>query len=127
MDDAALSAAADLGYLLMRTGQLEDARRLWEGLAGMVGHLEAPWRALAVIALRERRYDDCVAAANIAAQRRPDSPAPLVLRAEALRHQGRYQEAERDLHAALALPARGADARRVQARARALLGVRRSR
>jgi tetratricopeptide (TPR) repeat protein len=122
-DARTLSAVAELGYWLMRAGQLRDARRLWEGVAADAGHLEAPWRALAVIALREGRFDDGVAAANIACQRRPDSPAPLVLRAEALRAQGRYEEAHRDLQAALALPPRSSDDALVQARARAMAGM----
>ncbi len=117
-----LAAVAELGYLLMRAGAMNDARRVWEGLAGEAGHFEAPWRALAVIALREGRLDDCIAAANIANQRQAASPAPLVLRAEALRLQGRYADAQRDLHAALALPPRSADDRLVLARARAMLG-----
>ena len=121
MRGESLSAVAELGYLLMRAGALTDARRLWEGVAAEAGELEAPWRALAVIALRERRYDDCIVAANVAIQLSPVSPAPLVLRAEALRLQGRYAAAERDLGAALALPARGPDDELVIARARAML------
>lgn len=121
LEGAPLAAVAELGYLLIRAGAMNDARRVWEGLAGEAGHLEAPWRALAVIALRERRFDDCVAAANIAIQRQPASPAPLVLRAEALRLEGRYADARRDLEAAVALPPRTADDRRVLARARAML------
>jgi tetratricopeptide (TPR) repeat protein len=117
-----LAAVADLGYLLIRAGELGDARTLWEGVAGVAGHLEAPWRALAVIALREQRYDDCIGAANIAAQRQASSPAPLVLRAEALRCQGRYADADRDLTAALALPPRTPADQLVLARARAMAG-----
>lgn len=121
LQGTALAAVAELGYLLMRAGAMNDARRVWEGLAGEAGHLEAPWRALAVIALREGRLDDCIAAANIANQRQAASPAPLVLRAEALRLQGRYADAQRDLQAALALPPRSADDRLVLARATAML------
>ena len=123
LDTRSLAAVAELGYLLMRAGELDDARTLWEGVVGEAGQLEAPWRALAVIALRQGRYDDCVAAANVANQRRPASPAPLVLRAEALRMQGRYADADRDLQAALALrPHFGAD-HIVLARASAMAGA----
>ena len=121
LEGTPLAAVAELGYLLMRAGAMNDARRVWEGIAGEAGHLEAPWRALAVIALREQRFDDCIAAANIANQRQSASPAPLVLRAEALRLQGRYADAQRDLEAAVALPPRTADDRRVLARAAAML------
>jgi len=124
LDATSFGAVAELGDLLIRSGELDDARRLWEGLAGEAGHLEAPWRALAVIALRQRRHDDCIAAANIAQQRKPASPAPLLLRAEALLSQGRYQDAERDLHGALSLPPRSRSDALVQSRARALARTR---
>jgi len=122
LDIKSLAAVAELGYLLMRAGQLDDARVLWEGLAGEAGQLEAPWRALALIALRQARYDDCIAAANIAQQRKPTSPAPILMRAEALRSQGRYAEAERDVLAALALRPRSRADEVVLARAAAMSG-----
>lgn len=125
LDTTSLSAVAELGYLLMRAGRLDDARALWEGLAGEAGHLEAPWRALALIALRQGRPDDCIAAANIAQQRKPASPAPIVMRAEALRLQGRYAEAEADLQAALALRPRCRADQVVLARAASMARARR--
>ncbi len=120
MDARSLSAVADLGYALIRAGALADARRLWEGLAAEAGHLEAPWRALAMIALRDGRIEDAVSAATIANQRQPSSPAPLVLRAEALLRTGRYQDAARDLDAALSMAPRRREDLLVLARARAL-------
>jgi len=115
-----LSAVVELGYWLIRTGSLSEAQQLWEGLAAEVGHLEAPWRALAYVSLRQGRVEECVSHATIANQRKPGAPAPLVLRAEALMRAGRFQEAARDLAAALRLPPRSPLDLSVHERARAL-------
>jgi hypothetical protein len=123
LDARALGAVAELGGWLLRAGQLAEARRLWEGIAAAAGHLEAPWRALAMLALVERRYEDCEVAASTAHERRPQAPAPLVLRGEARLRVGRYAEARRDLDAALALTPRSEADRLVLARASALRAV----
>jgi|GEM_PF-3946594 len=115
-----LSVVAELGYQLMAAGRLDRARRLWEGLAAEAGELEAPWRALAVIALRQGRAADAVNLAGIAHQRKPAAPAPLVLRAEALLLNGQFAEAGRDLDAALQRSPRDPDDALVLRRAGAL-------
>lgn len=103
-DPEELHALAELGYVLIREGRLADARAIWEGLAELTPQDEAPWRALAVIAVREERWDDAIALATAAHGRRP-SAAPLLLRAEACWRTGRYAEAARDLAEILRAPA----------------------
>ncbi len=114
-----LHALADLGYALLTEGRLDDARVLWEGLAAASPRDEAPWRALAVIAARERRWDDVEPLATAALGRYPGAAA-LLLRAEARWRTGRYAEAAHDLEAIARVAPRGVDDQAIQRRAAAV-------
>lgn len=89
-------ALAELGYALIREGQLADARGIWEGLATVSPSQAAPFRALAVIAVYEKRWEDAIALAGAALSRRPCT-ASLLLRAQSLIHAQRHAEAASDL------------------------------
>ena len=114
-----LHALAELGYALVREGKLEDARGIWEGLATVSPTQEAPFRALAVIALYEKRWEDGVALATAALGRRP-SAAALLIRAEACVHTQRGTEALRDLEQILGVEPRDDEDTIIARRARVL-------
>lgn len=112
-------ALAELGYALVREGRLHDARAIWEGLLAIDPTDEAPWRALAVIALREGRWEDVAELASGALERAP-SPAVWLLRAEALCRTGRYADAARDLEQVARAPERDEVDRALKRRAAAV-------
>lgn len=114
-----LHALADLGYALLAEGRLADARVLWEGLALADPLGEAAWRALAVIAARERRWADVEPLATAALGRRPGAAAYL-LRAEARWRSGRYGDAALDLEAIARAAAHSDDELAIQRRAAAV-------
>jgi tetratricopeptide (TPR) repeat protein len=114
-----LHALADLGYALLAEGRLADARTLWEGVAMADPQGEAAWRALAVIAARERRWADVEPLATAALGRRPGA-AGLLLRAEARWRIGRYADAALDLEAIARVVPQGEDERAISRRAAAL-------
>lgn len=105
-DEAERHALAELGYALVREGLWADARAIWEGLAHVAPQDEAPWRALTVIAVYERRWEDAVRLASEALARQETAAARL-LRSEACLRLGRYSDAAGDLERIIADP--GAD------------------
>jgi cytochrome c-type biogenesis protein CcmH/NrfG len=107
-DAEELLALAALGHALLAEGRLEDARGVWEGLVEIAPRDEAGFRALAVIAARERRWEDVEMLATAALGRRPGAVA-LVLRAEARWRTGRYAAAAADLEAVVRVDEAGAD------------------
>lgn len=108
LDDEEKGALAELGYALIREGRYDDARGVWEGLAHLAPTDEAPYRALAVIALREQRWEDAAQLATASLGRRP-AAAPLLIRAEAMFRTGRYAECGRDLQQIVQAGAAGKD------------------
>jgi tetratricopeptide (TPR) repeat protein len=114
-----LHALAELGYALLAEGRLADARLLWEGVAIIDPQGEGAWRALAVIAARERRWADVEPLATAALGRRPGAAAYL-LRAEARWRAGRYSEAAQDLEAIARVSAASEDDLAIQRRAAAV-------
>ena len=74
MDELERGALAELGAALVEEGNLVDARAIWEGLAGLSPDDEAPWRMLAVIAVREARWADAVPLATAALERGAAAP-----------------------------------------------------
>ena len=119
-DGDELAALAALGYALLAEGRLADARILWEGLAEVAPRDEAAFRALAVIAARERRWSDVESLATAALGRAPGLAA-MLLRAEARWRTGRYAEAAADLEPIARAPARDDDELALQRRAAAVL------
>jgi tetratricopeptide (TPR) repeat protein len=119
-DDDELAALAQLGYALLDEGQLADARVVWEGLAELAPVEETPWRVLAVIAARERRWPDVETLASAALGRKPGAAA-LLLRAEARWRSGRYGEAAQDLQQIVQARAEGEEGEAVRKRAAAML------
>jgi predicted Zn-dependent protease len=91
-----LAAVAEVGYALFRQGQHDLARTVFEGLAALTGR-EYPLRALAAIAVANRRYADALPLLDAAIDRSRAALAGRLLRAEALVHLGRYADAQVDL------------------------------
>ena len=114
-----LHALAELGYALQAEGRLADARVLFEGLAAVDPRGEAAWRALAMIAAHEQRWQDVETLTSAALERRPGIAARL-LRAESRWRSGRLAEAAHDLEAIARAPAHDEDELAMQRRAAAL-------
>jgi uncharacterized protein HemY len=115
--DPTVSVLVELGLSLTGAGREADAQVLWEGLAELAPELELPWRALAVLAARHRRWPAVMQLASAALERQ-DSAAARLLRAEAWLQIGQFGEAERDL---LAIEPLGDVPGVISSRARAIL------
>lgn len=118
-------AIGQAGVTFYRQGQLEKARKIFEGLVRLDPDSGATHAALGALYTRMRQYDEALKHLNRAIELSPTQVAPYVNRAEIMIRQQRIELAVADLKQAMALDPAGASP--VAGRARAMaLGIQRA-
>ena len=101
--DEMIEAIEALGVASYQEGQLDKARKIFEGLVSLNPHNPAYWSALGGVLTRMEEHEDAIPILTVALELAPDDPSALVNRGECLMALGQAESAAKDLERAIEL------------------------
>jgi len=117
LDEEQLYTIAEIGYVLMEEGKLEDARKIYEGLIEMSPDNYYFHSVLGAIYQHQRKFDSALEEYQRAIKLNPDDIPSMVNSAEILLHTGKLIESSGLLKKAIELDRTGNDPWAMRARA----------
>ena len=94
---------AELGYTMFKSGKLEDASKIFEGLVTYNPYDAYFHSALGAIYQKQKRYDDSIRQYDLAIKFNPQDTCSFANRGETFLMLGRLQEAAQDFQKAIEL------------------------